>query len=166
MPKNTAIVILVLAILAAAVVLTNLLPAANPGKTGKTPASSSLTPTPQVTALAYKDSLCGIELNYPDSLNILEGPNGSVIFTGKSDAQNVIVVTCQKDLPRPALAADQTEELTSGSVSATLYHDKNAKEGTPVDKLIFTNPANGLDVYVSGYGADFQKIISNIQLID
>lgn len=127
-----------------------------------TPASTTNKPA---TLLTYPDSACGIELNYPDSLNVLDGPTGSVIFTGKTDPKNVIVVTCQTNIPRPSVTVDKMEQLNSGSVSATLYHDASAKDGTPIEKLIFTNPGNHLDIFISGYGADFRQVIGNIKLI-
>lgn len=163
MAKSTAAFMGILVIFVALLILANLL-----GHKNKTTSAKVVAPgaTAKTSALAaYPDPTCGIQLSYPDNLNILEGPTGSVIFTGQSNPQNVIIVTCQKNIPRPIISADKTEQLLSGSVSATLYHDASLKDGMPIDKLIFTNPINGLDIFISGYGADFQKIISNIQTI-
>lgn len=163
MPRNTAIVVLILAIAAGALVLINGFGKAKPKTSSANPASP--TPTSQIKLLEYDDPTCGIALSYPETLNVLDGPSGSAIFTDKNNAKNVIMVTCQKDIPRPALAADKTESLTSGTVSGTIYHDASGKDGTPIDKLIFTHPGNGLDIFISGFGADFQKVIGNINLL-
>ncbi len=163
MAKSTAVVVGILVTFVVLLVLVNLL-----GHKNSTPAAKS-TPTnatgKPAALIAYPDYACGVELNYPNSLNVLDGPTGSVIFTGKTDPKKVIIVTCQKDIPRPSVTVDKIEQLTSGSVSAILYHDTSSKDGTPIDKLIFNNPDNDLDIFISGYGAQFQQIIGNIKLI-
>lgn len=163
MAKSTALVVAVLAVLVVTIIGVNLIP----GKRGaaQNPPPAKTAPTPVTNLLTHTDAVCGIEIGYPDNLNILEGPTGSVIFTGKSNTANVIIATCQTNIPRPAITSDKIEELKSGSVSASLYHDASAKDGRPIDKLIFTNPRNNLDIFISGYGPEFQEIIGNIKLI-
>lgn len=164
MPRNTLLVVIVLG-LAVVVIAGAQLTKPQTGPVKNQPNANRDSTASQTNKETYTDVACGIELEHPPSLTYLEGPTGSVVFTNKDSRTNAIIVTCQKDIPRPAIAEDKTEKLTSGSVSATLYHDASAKDGTPIDKLIFTNPVNGLDIFISGYGDDFQQLIGNIKLL-
>jgi hypothetical protein len=57
------------------------------------------------------------------------------------------------------------EVVKIGSTSATLFHDASQKDGTPVDKLIFTLPSLPLmDVYVAGFGDTFNALIKTITI--
>lgn len=172
MHRNTYLLVIVLAIFAALVVGVNI------GKRVADPAPTQPVPSPSVTVLAtpsaspntYKNPVCGISLTYPSTLNLMDSASGSALFIDKEQTSQSVVITCQKDIPRPALSASNIESLTisnesgSASVSAKLYHDASAKDSTPIDELIFRHPKTGLDVYIAGFGETFNALISTVKL--
>lgn len=167
MHRNTYIVVSVLAVAAALVVGVNvgkrigLSPAIVPTPT-PTP-----TPTPVNSLQTYTNAICGFSLRYPATFSLMENASGSAILNASGNQNQSVVMTCQKSIPRPSLPADKIEpffvETASGaSVSAKLYHDQSAKDGTPIDALIFTNPVNKLDVFIAGFGEGFNALIKTI----
>jgi hypothetical protein len=164
MPKNTGILIAILAVIAALLIGFNIGKMFNSQPSGQlqTQEAVTLSPTPTPVMLSqYKG--CGILFSYPVTLSKMEAPEGA-LFVDKETSSNSFAVACQKGIPRPALIASNIEAMKIGSVSATLYHDGSEKDGTPVDKLIFTHPATKLDVYLSGYGNQFTSILSTLQI--
>lgn len=166
MHRNTYLLVLLLTILACLVVGVNL-----GKKIAKTPVAiqptpvtlpvPTIQPTPKITL--YTNSYCGVSVNYPETFTISESSNTGVSFTTKSG--NEVALTCQKDIPRPALPTEQTESVTVASVSAKLYHDARPKDGTPIDIIIFRHPTNGMDVYLAGLGKDLTNFASTISII-
>lgn len=102
---------------------------------------------------------------YPDNLVKLDNASNSAIFSHPDDPQASVVVTCQTDISRPPLLPEKIEPVQIGSVAAVLYHDASTKDGTPIDKLIFRHPQNGLDVFVAGIGSTFQQIITSLKIL-
>jgi hypothetical protein len=171
MHRNTFLVIAFLAICAA------LLIGINVGKSLTSSQNNSLTISPSPapttstsTLVTYNNSTCGVTFQYPNTLIKTENASGSAMFTDPSE-QPAIVVTCQNDIPRPALDPSKIETLrivndtATSSVSAKLYHDTSAKDGTPVDVIIWRTPKTTLDTYVAGYGSTFNQIIQTLRLI-
>jgi hypothetical protein len=172
MPKNTRIVVIILTILAALVVGVNIGNKFNPTltggqdqKTSPTKAQSPvITPTPKISLSVYQSAICGISFSYPKSLTLMDvETGGAMLIDSKNPAQSIAVI-CQKDIPRPALPINKTESGKVGTISATLYHDSSAKDGTPVDKLIFTNPKTKMDIFVSGTGDSFKTVTSTLEV--
>lgn len=168
MHRNTYLLVIVLAVCAALLIGINI------GKRlQKQPASPSApipTPTPTISTQIYMNTFCGFSLIYPASYTVLENASGSAILNNASDKTQSITLTCQKSIPRPALAADKVETLTipataGASVSAKLYHDSTARDGTPIDAVIFTHPTNGMDGFVAGYGDAFNAAIKTLQIL-
>lgn len=171
MHRNTYIVVILLAVFAALVVGVNLgkrqiaQPSPTTQKLVPTTARNIPTPpagvSPTPTLVTFTSTSCGIAFSYSQTLTKLDTEGGIMIIDTKTPAQSVAVV-CQKDIPRPALTDDRIETVKLGSVSAHLYHDTSAKDGTPVDKLIFTHPTKRIDIYVSGLGEVFNQISSSL----
>ena len=115
----------------------------------------------------YTNTTCGITLSYPDTVTIEESSTETqgVIFTNKSDPKDIVVVTCQKDIPKPPLSLENIEDIMIGTVAAKLYHDTSAKDGTKMDALIFTHPKTKLDVFIGGYGRVFNTIIQSLKIL-
>lgn len=127
----------------------------------------SLSPSPQ-PRIPYTNAACGISLTLPEHFgaNPIQNATYSAIFINPSvDAQDAIAFACQKQIPRPPVAEDKMEKVTIGTISATLYHDADAKSGTPIDKLIFRHPGNGLDIFLAGRGQTLQLLFSTITLL-
>lgn len=169
MHRNTYFLVIILAVCAALLVGVNI------GKrlTKQAPPPASLpspTPAPGVTTQTYMNTFCGFSLDYPASFTILENASGSAILHNAADKTQSITLTCQKTIPRPALSEDKIETLTipvatDASVSAKLYHNSSAKDGTPIDAVIFKHPTNGMDGFVAGYGSAFDAAIKTLHII-
>jgi len=128
-----------------------------------------VSPTPQLSPastlpriLQYDDDTCGISFEYPETMTKTESGLGGAIFTNKEKSDETIIVACQKDIPRPALIENRIESVKIGSVSAKLYHDGSEKDGTPIDKLIFTHPKKIIDIYIAGIGETYNLIIKSL----
>lgn len=163
MHRNTLLVTLFLAIVAALVVGVQIGRRTNPSLS-PTPTPIILTPTkPQQSFVPYTNDFCGFSFRYPSALTLTPGASGSAVL---SNSGETILIACQKDIPRPPLTQERIEEATiAGVTNAKIYHDASPKDGTPIDELIFTNPNNGLDVFISGLGPVFKQIVSTIQLL-
>jgi len=169
MHRNTYLLVIVLAVFAALLIGVNI------GKRlqkqpSASPSVQTPTPTQGVTTQTYINTFCGFSLDYPTSFTILENASGSAILNNAADKTQSITLTCQKSIPKPALSADKIETLTipattGASVSAKLYHDSSAKDGTPIDAVIFKHPTNGMDSFVAGYGSAFDAAIKTLQIL-
>lgn len=175
MHRNTYILVSILAVLAALVVGVNvgkkISPVSPPAPPTPTPLAKP-NPTLLDTTLTqtYVDNACGFSLEYSNDYSLTENASGSAILSSTGSGNQSIVMTCQKNIPRPPLASDKIQSLmlpasTGASVSATLYHDQSSKDSSPIDAIIFTHPTRKLDVFVAGYGDSFNAAIKTIQVI-
>lgn len=169
MHRNTYLLVIFLALFAALVIGVNIgrrltgtvtTPAVSP-----TPAAS---PAPEMTE--YTNPLCGFTVSYPNTLTMMGSSTGSAILTNANDATQSVAIACQNDIPRPALDPTRTEKIQisnpgGSTISATLYHDTSAKDGTPIDKLMFRSPKNGADVFIAGSGDTFSEVIKSLRLL-
>jgi len=167
MHRNTYLLVTFLAIFAALVVGVNI---GHKISAPQTTAPTNITPTPtQSVNLTYTNTFCNVSLQYPPSLSKLEDASGSAVLVDSKDTQQSILITCQKDIPLPAVPVNKTETISiegsSSPVSATMYHDTSSKDGTPLDELIFQVPHSTLDFYVAGYGNTFNQIIPSIKIL-
>lgn len=164
MHRNTLIIVCILSVLAALVIGVNL--GRNTSRAEQAAGRPSLTPTPtRINMHTYTSPSCGISLTYPEYFTLLENPINGAVFTNTRNPADAVVVACQKDIPRVPLTEDQIETVQIGSIAAQLYHDASAKDGTPVDKLIFTHPGTKMDVYIAGFGDEFKAVLRSLQLI-
>ncbi len=163
MHRNTYVIVLFLGIVAALVVGVNIGRSINPTPPQvAVPVTPTVTPQPTIALLPFTNPECGFSLSYPSSLTLTKGSSGSAVLSNSSET---ILMACQEDIPRPPLTQERIEEATiAGVINAKIYHDASPKDGTQIDALIFTNPNNGLDVFISGLGPTFTQIISSIQL--
>jgi len=169
MHRNTYLLVTVLAVFAALVVGVNLgkrltpTEAPNPSPTS-TPIAA---PTPAIAT--YTNEACGFSFTYPTTLIRTDATN-SALFVHKTDKDESIVALCQEEIPRPPIPPDNIERRTlyneaqTASISARLYHDASAKNGTPLDELIFRNPKTGMDIFIAGFGETFNTIIKTVKL--
>lgn len=169
MHRNTLVVVSILAVLAALIVGVNVGRQMTPTVTNPTPTPPPKpTPTPVAVSVPYTDNACGFSVNYMSNFSILENASGSAMLRESKDNGQTIVMTCQPDIPRPALPADKIETVslktvTGASVSAKLYHDQSAKDGTPIDALIFKHPTRPrIDVFIAGYGQAFNDLVKTV----
>lgn len=169
MQRNTLLFTAFLAVLAALVVGVNIgrnlsQPAAIQSPTG-TPA-----PTP-IAILRYESPKCGIMVKYPSNLQVKESTTSATAFIDIKDINQSVLLICQPNIPRIPLTPDKIESIVlhpesgTSTVSAKLYHDSDEKDGSPVDRLIFTNAKKGIDVFIGGYGKTFNDIIASIKLL-
>jgi hypothetical protein len=120
----------------------------------------TVTPAPRV----YANAACGVTLTIPGNFTVAEPSTRSALFTETQTSAGAIAFGCAEQIPRPPLPTDSMEKITIGSVSAVLYHDSSAKDGTPVDVLIFRHPRTKLDVLISGIGTAFDRIIRSVTI--
>jgi hypothetical protein len=163
MHRNTYLLVIVLAVFAALLIGVNI------GKRlQKQPAAPSApTPIPTISTKIYMNTYCGFSFAYPANYTVLENASGSAILNNAADKTQSITLTCQKEIPRPALSEDKIESfpIPEGSISATLYHETSPKDGTPIDAVIFRHPTNGMDGFVAGYGDAFNAAIKTLQIL-
>jgi hypothetical protein len=166
MHRNTLLLVIFLAVFAALVTGVNI-----GKKSSGEPKSKpilNISPTPNVTPtpvlVGITNDICGISFSYPDNLEKIESSTGGLLLINKNKPSDSIAVLCQTEIPRPALTVDKTEKINIGSVSAILYHDASAKDGSPIDKLIFREPNTKLDIFISGLGQAFETVISTLTL--
>lgn len=168
MHKNTLLLASLLAVIA------SLLVGFNVGRNMSQSAVPEPTPTPNLSptpTLAYlTETSCGVSFQYPNTLTAMESSGSGLILANLTSPESSIVMVCQEEIPRVPLAPNLMESTSikaatgTATVSATLYHDTSAKDGTPIDKLIFTHPKTGLDVFIAGYGATFNQLINSLKL--
>lgn len=174
MHRNTYLLVAILAVVAA------LLTGINLGRRFAPPQQSTQTEAPSpvpsqtqptLTLIPYTNTVCGISLQYPNTLTKLDNASGSAILTNTQNSEDSIAVACQEDIPRPPLPAEQIESMTvwnttkTASIAAKLYHDASPKDGTPMDALIFYLPRINMDVFIAGYGSTFDQILQTVRLL-
>lgn len=169
MHRNTYLLVILLAVIAALLIGVNVgrqfTPAALPiSLLSPTPAVDPSHQPAQSDLKSYRNAFCKVAFDYPFTLTVLENASGSAAFTGKN-SDDGIILTCQKNVPRPDASQGRTEDISIGSVSATLYRAQSASEGATIDSLIFRHPATKLDVFLAGTGEAFRNLILSITLI-
>ncbi|MBI4066290.1 hypothetical protein HY411_01095 [Candidatus Gottesmanbacteria bacterium] len=160
-----------LAVLVALVVGVNIGRQFNASQGAQTPLSSTTTLLPAQPAEAsssavkpYRNAFCNVAFDYPGNFTVLENASGSAAFTGPS-ADDGILLTCQKDIPRPAITQENIEDIRIGSVAAKLYHTQSASDGAAIDSLIFRHPGTKLDVFLAGTGELFRRLITTLTIL-
>ncbi|MFZ2024754.1 MAG: hypothetical protein WAV51_00515 [Microgenomates group bacterium] len=164
MHKNTFILVVFLAIIASLLVGFNV-----GNKLQKQPPATiqptgivAVSPTPSpVIMTPYTNNYCRISLSYPKSMTVTEPATGSAKFATTND---IVILVCQNDIPGIAVEDKNTETISIGSISGTLYHTATPKDGTPIDVLILQHPRTGMDVLVSGIGSSFNAIVNSLTL--
>lgn len=152
MHRNTYLLVSVLAVIAALVIGVNM--GRRVVQPQEVPLPSSPTATTRPSPRSYRNEFCKVTFDYRDGLTLLENASGSAAFTGPS-AEDGILLTCQKDIPRPA---GEGEAVRIGTVAATLYHDS-------VDTLIFRHPGTKLDVLLAGTRETLKNILATLKIL-
>lgn len=170
MHRNTYLLVSVLAVIAALVIGVNIGRNVNQSDTIQIQKSKSSVPNvtllPEATTSAvksYRNAFCKVAFDYPASFTFLESASGSAAFTGPA-TDDGILLTCQKDIPRPAITEENIEDIRIGSIAAKLYHAQSGKDGSPIDSLIFRHPATRLDVFLAGSGEIFQNLLKTLAI--
>lgn len=169
MQRNTLLFTAFLAVVAALLIGFNLGRTIPPQPSASTLPTQITTPSPTFAYLI--GSTCGVSFQYPNTLTPMESSTSGTVFANLSNPDSSVIVVCQKDIPRVALPPDKIESITipaasgTASISARLYHDTSAKDGSPADKLIFTHPKTGLDVFIGGFGPVFTQFITTLKLL-
>ncbi|MCJ7739879.1 hypothetical protein MUP32_00995 [Candidatus Microgenomates bacterium] len=132
----------------------------------------SLSPTSMATTSAtaetstVTDQTCGFHLTFPGSyLRQKTENNQSQIFTNPDKPEEGVATACQEEIPKPPLTADKIESIILDGVAATLYHDQNAKDGTPRDEVIVKHPVKNIEIIIAGYGTIFQQALSSFKFL-
>lgn len=172
MHRNTRLLIVALAVIAALLIGINI--GRSMGSPAPVVAIPTLAPTPTtppVSTVVYTNKTCGITFAYPSTLTPSESSPSGTVLSDPKNPQDTVTVVCQPGIPRVPLMPEKIETLSipsasgSATASARLYHDISQKDGSPVDKLIFANRKNGLDVYIAGFGTVYNSVISSLKLL-
>lgn len=114
----------------------------------------------------YTDKTCGFSFSYPGSFIKQQTVNEkSIIISDPNDENQAIAATCAQEIPKPPLPDNKIEQIILDKVTATLYHDTNAKDGTPRDEVIVKHPTTGLEIIIAGYGEIFDTALSTFKFI-
>ncbi len=130
------------------------------------PPTSSATTSANAETSTVTDQTCGFRLTFPSSYLKQKTENSqSQIFTNPDKPEEGVATACQEEIPKPPLTADKIESIILDGVAATLYHDQNAKDGTPRDEVIVKHPSKNLEVIIAGYGTIFRQALSSFKFI-
>lgn len=114
----------------------------------------------------YSDKTCGFSFSYPGSFIKQQTVNEkSIIISDPNDENQAIAATCAQEIPKPPLPDNKIEQIILDKVTAALYHDTNAKDGTPRDEVIVRHPTNNMEIIIAGFGSLFQQAISSFRFI-
>lgn len=113
----------------------------------------------------YADKTCGFSVVFPSSSITTQTNNGSTIISFPDRPAETIVTACLPEIPRPPLPPEKVETIKIGGISAFLYHDASAKDGTPRDEVIVRHPSNGKEIIIAGYGKLFEAAIASFKFI-
>ncbi len=170
MHRNTYFLVSILAVLAALVVGVNIGRMAAPPPTSQSSTQDESGPTPSVISTpsepqlkTYRNSYCRIRFDYPDNYTQLESASQAAAFRGPGRGEGILL-TCQKDIPRPSVTQENIEDIRISSVSGKIYHTQSAKDGTIVDSLIVRHPVTKLDIFLAGSGQVFKDVVSTLTL--
>lgn len=166
MHRNTYLLVSILAVIAALVVGVNIGRMASSSPTTQAPIEVQIIPSPNPTpsgpqVKTYRNSYCQISVEYPDSFTQLESASQAAAFRGPGAGAGILL-TCQKDIPRPSVTQENIEDILISSVSGKIYHTKSTKDGTVVDSLIIRHPKTKLDIFVAGSGQVFRDVVSSL----
>lgn len=171
MVKTTAILIIILAIIAALITGIQIGRKVGSGGLLAPGPSTYLTeqlPTPAVIASSsaqlqsFIHKECGVEFQYENSYQVTESSNSAVLINGATGDR--ISLACAAEIPLPPLPPEKMEQATVAGQPATLYHDASAQTGTPIDVVIFDHPVNKLKIALLGFGEMFNRLLSTLQI--
>jgi hypothetical protein len=173
MHRNTAVVIIFLAIFAAIVVGVNLAhvgqnqsPPDTLSENSPTPQISSIPTSTPVTALSFDMVTCGISLSYPATFTKVVLENGATTFLDPVSPIDATTIDCKNSLPKQ-FAKDSTQATVMiGSVSATIYTPPQPATGSAQEKtkLYFRSPNVKKDVVISGSGNTLTEILLSLTI--
>lgn len=178
MHKNTIIVIIILAVVASLLIGINLGRKIGKVQTLTNPSPSAVlveipSPSPSVdaqpspppkTSVLYSLKGCGISFAYDTEYTLQIASRGAQL-THATDANNKISIACQADIPRPPLTEERIEDATIAGVQTVIYHDASAKDGLPLDAVIFTHPKNKLDIAILGFGEAYDRLLQTVEIL-
>ncbi len=160
MHRNTLILTIFLAILAAIVVGINV------SRKPEAPQAPSSSPSPTPAFQVYQDNKCGIRFHYANTYSAIDSTTGGAFISDNTNPKKNLAISCDKALERPKLTKDQIETTAIGTVSATLYKDTESTTSTKVKKIFFRHPTKNLDIFIAGSDGALEEIRSSIEFIN
>lgn len=123
----------------------------------------SVKPTPE-PYLAYLNPECGVAFEYPGGFKAVNIDETTTLFVDSGRSNLSFTLTCMDRIAKPVIGPEKTENLMISSVSAALYHDTAPKDGSALERLIFTHPRLNLMVELSGSGTPFETAVSSLAI--
>lgn len=164
MPRNTFILIFVLALLAGIVTLVNIFikPSLKIVETTSTTPIPTSTPTPSL--VFYENEPCRFSFQYPDTFSPVDlEAGGGAIFINKTNEEEKLTFFCQENLSEPK-EMEGAQEYTVGTISALLKQSEASSSNEIVERLYFQVPGTDNAVLLSGTPTIFRQILSSIYL--
>jgi hypothetical protein len=124
-------------------------------------------PFPSTTPLSSSAILvkeCGISFEADKTNFTINQASGAATVTNKK-TQEKISIACAGEIPRPPLPEERMEKIYIDGNQYTLYHDASAKDGTPIDAVIFNHPTRKIDIGIFGFGEDFTQLLTTIRIL-
>lgn len=163
MHRNTFVLVLILAIIAALLVGVNIGRKFTPQKDVLPSLSPTSIPTQSTQSTSFTNPTCGVTFDLPQGTTVSAETTNSAQFV--SQDSTAVVFGCEKEVPNISISPEKIETIQVASLSAKLYHTTSPKDGTPFDALIFRNPTTAMDIYLAGLGSTFSAIIRSIEVL-
>lgn len=164
MPRNTFILVLLLALIAGIVTIVNIF--AKP--TLKIADTTPITPTPSVIPtpmlVFYENEPCKFSFQYPDTFSPVDlEAGGGAVFISKTNEDEKLTFFCQENLPEPK-EMEGAQKYTVGTISALLKQPEASSSTETVERLYFEVPGTVNAVLLSGTPAIFRQVLTSLYL--
>lgn len=159
MPRNTFLLVILLAAFAALLAGVNISRRLHPASPV---AQIAGTPTPFLTITPAPEKLfanpyCHFTIGYPSDMDLDLVGSSAAALSRKGNSDNILM-TCKETIPPITIAH---EPVTIASVAATLYHSA-LQDGSPQDFIIVKHPNYNLQIYIGGYGQTFDYVLNHL----
>lgn len=116
--------------------------------------------------ILYRNTTCGYEITYPKAWTKTDFDKNSITFTIKEASKSdKIAVVCAEEIPKPPIREDLIEEIELSSVSATLYHNSSPNDGAPLDEVITKIPGKNMEIFIAGFGKNFDDLLASFKFL-
>jgi hypothetical protein len=164
MPRNTFILVLLLAFIAGIVVIVNIFikPSLRIVDTQSTTPTPSVVPTPIL--VFYENEPCRFSFQYPDTFSAVDlEAGGGAVFISKTNEEEKLTFFCQENLPEPK-EMEGAQEYTVGTISALLKQSEATSTAEIVERLYFEVPGTENAVLLSGTPTIFRQVLTSLYL--
>jgi hypothetical protein len=178
MPRNTLVVVIVLAIFAALVVGVNIGKGNSSSQVSliPSPTPNELIPSPTVTPklFLYTNTYCGLSFQYPETLKRMDAgiASSSAVFNDNSSDSSIIVL-CGASVPLESIDSLEAIPITiplqgsdTASVSGKMYiESSSASSSSQLTHIVIPKLPNKMELIISIKGSIIEQILSSLQIL-